>query len=215
MHTFDVTLNNFSEPIVDGLNAALPKLPIILLTLLVGILLVRVLAKIIRFVLTLTTMPIGLRDVLSSLVEIALWLFLSIKLLEMLGFRDIIVFFTGSIAAIGLAMAAGGSTLIADIIAGIFLAQDVDFEVGDEVIAGETPTQGVVESMDARRIRIRDKDGILHVIPNSIVERKEWVVIRKRQDITALAKVVKTAKKKFESVAASRRGSRKNNQSQS
>jgi small-conductance mechanosensitive channel len=71
----------------------------------------------------------------------------------------------------------------------------VDFEVGDEVIVGETPTQGVIESLDARRVRLRDKDGILHIIPNSIVERKEWVLVHRRQEMSTLARAVKTARK--------------------
>ena len=50
--------------------------------------------------------------------------------------------------------------------------------VGDEVIVGETPTSGVIESMDARRTRLRDDNGVLHVIPNSVVERKEWILLR-------------------------------------
>jgi len=168
-------------------------------------LLVRIVGRVIKFVLGFTAMQPALRDVLASVAEIALWLFLSIKILELVGFQNIIVFFTGSIAALGLAMAAGGSTLIADIVAGLFLAQDMDFEVGDEVIVGETPTQGIIESMDARRVRLRDKDGVLHVIPNSIVERKEWVLVHRRQEIGALARAVKTAKK-IKNVALHQRG---------
>jgi small-conductance mechanosensitive channel len=92
-------------------------------------------------------------------------------------------------------MAAGGSTLVADIIAGIFLARDADFNVGDEVIVGERPTMGVVESMDARRTRVRDENGILHVLPNSVIERKEWIVIRKHPEVTALVKATKAARR--------------------
>jgi small conductance mechanosensitive channel len=84
---------------------------------------------------------------------------------------------------VGLALGAGGATLASDILAGIFLAQDKDFNVGDEISAGEKPTEGILESMDMRRIRVRDKDGRLHVIPNSIIERKEWVVLTKKRDL--------------------------------
>ncbi|HSX02413.1 MAG TPA: mechanosensitive ion channel domain-containing protein [Candidatus Saccharimonadia bacterium] len=213
MHTLDLTTTNFINPIIDVLNTKLPILPSLIFGLLLGILLIRVLVRLTRFVLTLTAIQVGLRDVIVSLVETLLWLFLAIQLLQMLGFNNIIVFFTGSIAALGLAMAAGGSTLVADVVAGIFLAQDNDFDVGDEVIVGETPTRGTIESMDSRRTRIRDQDGVLHVIPNSVIERKEWVVVHKSQELNALARAVRTAKKFKKAALESKAGRfRKNDQ---
>jgi moderate conductance mechanosensitive channel len=198
-------LPDFSAPIVGWVNTLLPRLPKVILILLVGILLIRLMTRSLKFIFSITIAHAALRNVLVSIIEIILWILLTVNLLTELGFKDMIVFFTGSIAAVGLAMAAGGSTLVADIIAGIFLAQDPDFDVGDEVIVGETPTQGVVESMDARRTRIRDKDGVLHIIPNSIVERKEWVLVRKSHDQTALARVVNTANKRIRRAATETR----------
>jgi hypothetical protein len=49
--------------------------------------------------------------------------------------------------------------------------------------------------MDARRIRIRDKEGLLHIIPNSLVERKEWIVVSRRKGTSALVKATKAAKR--------------------
>jgi len=97
-------------------------------------------------------------------------------------------------------LAAGGSTVISDVVAGVFLANDTDFSVGDEVIVGvpEASTQGIVESMDVRRTRLRDKNGILHVIPNSVVERKEWVVLNKKTELTPLGKAAIQLKKRVE-----------------
>jgi moderate conductance mechanosensitive channel len=201
MHTIQISDTTFSDSIVEGLNWLLPRLPSAILLLLGGILAIRIIGRVLRFIFGLTIIHAALRNVLASVIEIILWILLSVSFLSVLGFKDMIVFFTGSIAALGLAMAAGGSTLVADIIAGIFLAQDRDFDVGDEVIVGETPTQGVVESLDARRTRIRDKDGVLHIIPNSIVERKEWVLVDKSHDLTALARAVKTANKRIRRAA--------------
>lgn len=185
---------NFSDHIVSGINNLIPRLPAILFDLLLGILVIRLTVRILRLVLRATRMQPGLRDVITSVIEILMWIFLSISILGELGFSGVIYFFTGSVAAIGIAMAAGGSTLISDIIAGVFLARDNDFNVGDEVIVGETPTLGVVESMDARRTRIRDENGILHIIPNSVVERKEWVVVRKSRELTAMGRAAKAAR---------------------
>jgi small-conductance mechanosensitive channel len=167
-----------------------------LFDLLVGILTVRLSIRALRLVLKWTHIQTGFRYVLTSIVETTLWIFLSAIILQELGFSGVIYFFTGSIAAIGIAMAAGGSTLVSDIIAAIFLARDNDFNIGDEVIVGWDPqTQGVIERMDARRIRIRDKEGLLHIIPNSLVERKEWIVVSRRKGTSALVKATKAAKR--------------------
>ena len=156
---------------------------------------VRFASRGIRLAFKLTALQRGLRDVIASAIEIAMWIVLSIWVLQALGFGNIIVFFSSSAIAIGLVLAAGGSTLLSDIVAGVFLARDTDFNVGDEVIAGETPTRGVIESMDARRTRLRDENGDLHVLPNSVVERKEWIVVHRRQELSALVKAVKTARR--------------------
>ena len=131
--------------------------------------------------LSLTGIPKSFRQVVGSVVEIILWACLSILVLQTLGFGGIITFFTGSILAIGLVMAAGGSTLASDIVAGLFLSGHPDFNVGDVVIAGEVPTEGTVISMDSRRVRLLDQQGRLHILPNSIVERKEWVLVNRAE----------------------------------
>jgi small-conductance mechanosensitive channel len=187
--------NTFTHHVVSGLGTVLPKLPGALFDLLVGIIIIRTIGRIVRLVMKITNVQPGIRGVVSSLLETIMWMLLTVAILNELGFNGIIYFFTGSIAAIGIAMAAGGSTLVADIVAGIFLARDNDFNVGDQVIVGETPTLGTIESMDARRTRLRDDNGVLHVIPNSVVERKEWVVIRKRHSVGNLVKATKAAKR--------------------
>lgn len=186
---------NFTNHVLDALNIIVPRLPNALFDLLLGILIIRVLERVLRFIMKYTSIQPALRDVLASVISIIMWIFLTITLLNELGFSGVIYFFTGSVAALGIAMAAGGSTLVSDIIAGIFLARDNDFNVGDEVIVGERPTLGTVVSMDARRTRLRDEYGVLHVIPNSVVERKEWVVIRKQPEVNALVKATKAARR--------------------
>ena len=189
----------FTDPLLRGLVKALPDLPAlifdVILAIAIGGLAIRVITLGLRGILKLTNIQSGLRGVIASVAEIILWISTSIGILQLLHFTGVIVFFTGSVAAIGLAMAVGGSTLISDIVAGISLAQDVDFNVGDEVIAGETPTRGVIESMDARRTRLRGEDGILHVIPNTIIERKEWILMKKRHEASPLAKAAVAAQK--------------------
>jgi small-conductance mechanosensitive channel len=179
MHSIDLNLANIFNPIIDGLNNILPKIPGAILTLLVGWFLIQLTAWLVRVFMALTGTQHSFRQVLSSIISSALWAFLAIQILQELGFGNIVTFFAGSVVAIGLVMAAGGSTLVSDIIAGLFLARDNDFNVGDEVILGEVPTKGTIVLMDSRRVRVRDDKGVVHVIPNSVVERKEWVVVKR------------------------------------
>lgn len=189
---FDST---FTEHIIGGLNKLLPLIPVALFDFVLGFILIRWIVRGSRIVMKFLKVPPGLRGVVASTLETLLWIFLTITILNDLGFKSFLSFFVGSFAAIGLAMAVGGSTLISDIVAGIFLARDSDFNVGDKVSVGEGPTVGIIESMDARRTRLRGEDGALHIIPNSIVERKEWILLKRRGEITAMARAATTAKR--------------------
>jgi small-conductance mechanosensitive channel len=205
---------SFTAHVINAVNYIAPRLPATLFDLLLGILIIRISIRLFKLAMRLTHVPPGLRDVLVGIIETIMWIFLSIAILGELGFSGVIYFFTGSVAALGLAMAAGGSTLVSDIIAGIFLARDPDFNIGDEVIAGETPTLGVIAHMDARRTRLRDDKGVLHVIPNSVIERKEWVVIRRSHEVSPIkrvAKVAKQAAKAATAAAVTKRAARRDN----
>ena len=120
MHTFDITTNSFVNPIIDWLNSELPRLPGALFGLLLGILFVRLLIHLTRWLLKLTHLQKGLRQIIVSTVGTVLWLFLFIQVLKWLGFADILVFFSSSALALGILLAAGGSTLLSDLVAGIF-----------------------------------------------------------------------------------------------
>jgi small-conductance mechanosensitive channel len=190
------TLNStFAEHVVKTIQDIIHMLPGTLFDLLLGVLIIEVLINVTRLAMKLLNVAPGLRGVWSGIIQTSLWIFLSIAILNDLGFSGVIYFFTGSIAALGLAMAAGGSTLVSDVVAGIFLARDQDFSVGDEIIAGETPTMGLIESMDSRRVRLRDDKGVLHVIPNSVVERKEWMVLRRGPEVSPLKRAAKVARR--------------------
>ncbi len=174
---------SLADPIINGFNDILPKVPAAIIGLLIGIVIVRLLSWLAQGLLSLVRLPKGLHGIITSIIDALLWIFLIIVFLQSLGLTSLALVFSGSLAAVGLALGVGGATLASDILGGIFLAQDRDFNVGDEISAGEAPTTGILESMDMRRTRIRDKDGRLHVIPNSVIERKEWVILTKKKDL--------------------------------
>jgi moderate conductance mechanosensitive channel len=187
MASLDFFTDTPIQPAAEALERILPQVPSALVSLLLGILFIRFLAWISRLIISLVRLPKGLKGILTSMIEVLLWVFLIIVFLSKLGLGNVALAFSGSLAALGFALAAGGATLAGDILAGIFLARDKDFNVGDEVIAGEKPTQGVIESMDMRRTRLLATDGKLHIIPNSVIERKEWVLVTRKKDRVAQA----------------------------
>lgn len=176
MLQFDLGNNSVTDPLVNGAARVLPKIPLAIGAFLFGAVLIRLISWAVQFFIGFVRLPRGLKGIIVSLVDAVLWIFLVIGVLQVMGLNNIALAFSGSIVAVGLAIGNGASTLASDILAGIFLAKDRDFSVGDHVKAGEG-TEGVIENMDMRRIRIRDNKGQLHVIPNSVVERKEWVLI--------------------------------------
>lgn len=65
---------------------------------------------------------------------------------------------------LGLAVSFGAQSLVKDVISGFFLLLENQFAVGDVIeVAGKT---GTVEQMSLRVVRLRDVQGVLHVVPN-------------------------------------------------
>jgi small-conductance mechanosensitive channel len=65
----------------------------------------------------------------------------------------------------GVAIGLAAQTLVKDVLNGILILVEDQFNVGDTVkLAGLT---GIVESMTLRKTTIRDADGTLYVVPNS------------------------------------------------
>jgi moderate conductance mechanosensitive channel len=179
----DITPSALFDPLIQGINNTLPKIPEVIVSLLLGYILIRLLLKLSRYSLRFTRLPAGLKNVLLSMWHALLWIFLAISMLQLLGLGHLALAASVSVAVLSVAFATGVSSVIADILAGVFLAKDPDFKLGDKVKLGDPVTEGIVEAMDMRRVRIRDKSNKLHVIPNSVVERKEWVVIARKNEM--------------------------------
>ncbi len=64
----------------------------------------------------------------------------------------------------GLALSLGLQTLIADMVAGLFILLENQFGIGDVIEMGDV--LGTVERMTLRTTAVRDLNGRLHIIPN-------------------------------------------------
>ena len=184
MSSIDLSLSHIFDPITENINKLLPLIPKAAVTAIIGFIVIRVISWVVQWLLGFIRMPRGLKGIIVSLMDALLTVFLLIQILQTLGLGNLALVFSASVAAIGLALGSGSATLVADILGGIFLAQDKDFSVVALVRAKEGQVEGEIMSMDMRRTRIRDKDGMIHSMPNSTIERKEFVLVAKKRDRT-------------------------------
>ena len=177
-------MQNIQNDIVKGLSTTtissgdiLPKIPAALFILLAGFIAIKIISRFLGTGLRWTSWPLGLQEIMAALIRVALWGFLVITILQVLGLTSVALALTGSFAILLLGFSSGISATVSDLVSGLQLANDKDFRVGYKVMSGDQKTKGIVREMDVRKTRIEDSEGHLHVIPNSLIEKNEWVVL--------------------------------------
>jgi small conductance mechanosensitive channel len=178
---------NLSIPVSPTADTILHNLPSALVTLVIGVIIIRLLSFVASWLIGYIRMPKGLKEIFVSLIDTVLAVFLFIVVLQVLGLDNVAFVVTALVAGAGIALGNGGIPLMTDIISGIYLARDRHFSIGDIVQAGEPGNprvEGEVISMDMRRTRIRDTEGRIHSLPNTVLERHEYVLITKKRDRT-------------------------------
>lgn len=106
-----------------------------------------------------------IKSVTSNVLKVAIYFIAIFTILNKIGVSgDALVAVSGSIAvAIGL----GAQNLVSDVLAGIFVIVEEQFNVGDIVeIAGCT---GAVEKVTMRTTTIRGIDGTVYIVPNGSI----------------------------------------------
>lgn len=166
-------ITRFWDPILNYL----PKLPFVVLGLVIGYIVIRITLSVFRNTLKYTKVPKALSGIIISMLTIVFWVLLFGELARALGFSSIAITISGSLLVLGLALANGATTLTSDIISGVFLAKDEDFEVGFRVKTGDV--EGIIQKVDIRKVRIISDDGKLHVVPNINLDKNGWVVLER------------------------------------
>jgi small-conductance mechanosensitive channel len=67
----------------------------------------------------------------------------------------------------GLAIGFGAQSLVKDVLAGMFVLIENQYNVGDVVRLADTP--GLVEKVTLRATTLRDLEGRVHIIPNGVI----------------------------------------------
>jgi small-conductance mechanosensitive channel len=104
-----------------------------------------------------------------------MWVILFAEIARQLGMGSLAVTISGSLAVLALALASGASGLAGDIIAGVFLARDSDFEIGFRIRIGGI--EGIIQKIDIRKIRVVDDKGDIHIFPNTKLDKEGWVIV--------------------------------------
>ncbi len=168
---------SFSDRLFAIGVAVWAKLPQVLLTIVVGYLFIKIVKAILHGVIKVSHANQAMKGILISVIDVALWIFVLAAILQQIGLTQIAFALSGSVAVVGIAISVGSSAFIQDLVSGIFLAQDKDFNTGDVIKVKDV--EGRVERMDARKIRLRDKDNNLHIFPNSLFDKEPWIVLKK------------------------------------
>jgi small-conductance mechanosensitive channel len=167
--------HNWHKDLVEWTRDKAPKL---LLILLLAFLLVRLLNFVTRKVVALSEKSPGRGPVRAQQVRTltgvirSVGVFLIVFLTGMSVLNDVfkinIAPLLASAGIAGLAIGFGAQTLVKDVINGFFILVEDQFGVGDTIRAAGVA--GTVEDITMRRTILRDADGTLHTIPNSVIQ---------------------------------------------
>ncbi len=100
--------------------------------------------------------------ILRAVALIVIWVIALVTAMQMAGIPIAALLATAGIG--GIAIGFGAQTLIRDLLAGVFLLLENQYDVGDSIqIAG---VSGVVEAVGLRTTTLRAADGVRHVVSN-------------------------------------------------
>ncbi len=173
--------NALLEPVTQWLGGTAPSVPKAILLFVIGFIAIRVLSKVLTHALGLAKLPKGMIKVSVKLLDLVLWILLSIALLQLAGLSNVALAMSGAFAVLALAFSQGFSATVGDTISGLNLARDKHFRIGDRVRVGpiEQKIEGVIIDMDTRKSRLKDSAGNIFVVPNSVIDRNSFTLIER------------------------------------
>jgi small-conductance mechanosensitive channel len=175
-------MNELANAFLEPATEIGPKIPGAVLDLLVGYLIIKIVMFFFkRFVRILRTSA-AVKSILVKLTETLLWAFLVLYILNYLGLGNLVVAFTGSVVLIGFILNNGLAQAISDVFAGLELSKDKDFRVGITVSTNEEKIEGEIVSMNLRKVKLIDSKGRLHIVPNSLFDKNEWILIKEKDE---------------------------------
>lgn len=164
----------------------LHKLVLAIVVFFVGWILINNLRKVIMRIIERGRLDVALTKLIASILNFAGWIIVIAAIFKVLGFTEVSLAFSGSLALIAMGLASSASAVVGDLFSGVSLIADDDFEIGTRVTAAGIT--GVVEGIDMRKTRIRDDKGNLYIVPNKAVDNAT-VTILKPSEIEKVDKI--------------------------
>ncbi len=155
-------------------------LPWAILGVVLGWIIIRFVIFFLKRALRITKVHSDLRGVIITVTKFVLWLVLVITIAQALGMGGLAVALSGSAAVVAFFLSASVGPLLSNLFAGLFLVSDPDIKVGMKVTTNDGKTTGTIRGIDMRKVRIEDNKGLLHVVPNSLVEGTEWIILDRK-----------------------------------
>jgi small-conductance mechanosensitive channel len=160
---------------IESFKAFVDKLPNALFVLAVSYLSIRIIQVFASLALRTARLTRPMQDILLSILSTILWLGLIALVFQSLGLNQIALALSGSVAIIGIFIATGANKLVSDILAGIFLARNRDFRIGQYIKI--TEVEGKIYSLDSRKVRVLGKDDTIYIIPNTKFDENVWQLL--------------------------------------
>jgi small-conductance mechanosensitive channel len=160
---------------LSHVTGILSKLPGAIFTLAIGALVVKALRLMVGRATKVTRIDPTLGTLLQSITSFAGWVFVLAAATASLGMQQVSLALGGSIALVAMALASSVNSVTQDLLAGVFLIADQDFKVGYTVKTGGL--EGVVESVTIRKTKIRDAEGVLHTVPNRLIDNATYTLL--------------------------------------
>lgn len=171
-----------SSNLIDVAVNVAAKLPGAILSFFLGYLIIKITIFFVRKSIKLFRTSAAVKTILIKIIEGFLWFFLIIYILNYLGLGSLVVALTGATVIVGFILNNGLSQSISDIFSGIELSREKDFKVGTKISTNEEKIVGEVVGMNLRKVKLVDDQGKLHVVPNSIFDKNEWVVLKRKDE---------------------------------
>lgn len=174
-------IEEFLKTVIDFL----PRLPFVIIGILAGWLVIKSIIFVLKRSLRLAKVKKDVTGLITTILKFVLWIILIAVVFQAMGLGSLAIAISGSAAIAAVFLSASIGPTLSNIFSGIFLAGDPDIKVGMKIITNSGETKGIIKSIDMRKIRIEDDKGVLHVVPNSVVENEEWIVVdRNKKSLT-------------------------------
>lgn len=179
--------NALLEPVTQWLGGTAPSIPKAILLFIIGFIAIKVLSRVLTHALGLAKLPKGMIKVSVKLLDLVLWILLSIALLQLAGLSNVALAMSGAFAVLALAFSQGFSATVGDTISGLNLARDKHFRIGDRVRVGplDQKIEGIIIDMDTRKSRLKDDSGQIFVVPNSVIDRNSFTLLERASRMNA------------------------------